>query len=145
MNQESDRYGAGLLLVRQHRSEDLQILLGRRTRRFCRGKLANPWGRLKRGEALCDCAVRETAEEAGDWVRGTRVKEWRDLRVPGVMHYRCGLVVLDDKVQPPDVFTCHELSEMGWYSLSDLLQQKKDIFPITRHWLYRFGVYRSMR
>ncbi len=140
-----DLDGAGLLVLRRSTDGAVQVLLGRRVRKFRRGRLANPWGRREHGESRKECAVREAAEEVGDWIRSASVTGWRRLWCPGIVSYTCGLVVLDEKVQPPDVFTCHELTELGWYSLSDLLQQKKEIFPITRHWLSRFGVYRSMR
>ena len=110
------KIGVGVIVVK-----DDKVLLGKRKGSHGEATWSFPGGHLEYGEAIEECAKRETKEEAGIEVKNIRVSTFtNDVFEDENKHYVTLYVISDYNLGKVKVCEPEKCEEWGWFSWSSL-------------------------
>lgn len=104
------KVGVGVLVFKEGK-----ILLGKRKNAHGAGDFAGPGGHLEFGESIEECAIRETAEEAGVEIQNLKIISFGNLLLWEDKHYIDIGVLADWKKGEPQLLEPDKCEGWDWY------------------------------
>ena len=104
------KVGVGVLVFKEGK-----ILLGKRKNAHGAGDFAGPGGHLEFGESIEECAIRETAEEAGVEIQNLKIISFGNLLLWKDKHYIDIGVLADWKEGEPQLLEPDKCEGWDWY------------------------------
>jgi 8-oxo-dGTP diphosphatase len=116
IEEKRPRVGVGVII-----KKDGKILLHKRKNAHGDGSWSCPGGHLEFGESVADCAVRETAEEAGITIRN--IRDWiytNDFFETEGKHYITIYVIADYESGEPQIMEPKKCECWEWFGWENL-------------------------
>ncbi len=110
MNTQRPKVGVGVLIVK-----DGKVLLGKRKGAHGEGTWCPPGGHLEMGESWATCAARETREEAGIEISGTRLFNVSNDLIDADHHYVSIIMLAEWSWGSPRVCEPEKLLDWQWF------------------------------
>jgi 8-oxo-dGTP diphosphatase len=108
------RVGVGVMIMKEDK-----VLLGKRKNAAGEGEYAFPGGNLEHDESIVGCAERETLEETGLRIAGTRFLRLVNLK-GYAKHYVCVIMAAEWVAGEPQVMEAEKCEGWAWHPLDAL-------------------------